>query len=174
MLERFYFNPYPARIEQDVAIERVVKWQRPRRNIELSGKMDRVCLLPDKVLEVIDYKTCRRIPTADGVAAEAQTFFYRTLAAEAFPNVKFDSIRITYLYLLESTALSVEPNRDAQRAAWEAVAETGARIKQAGRNYASGARLHEAFVPNRGSGCRNCEMRLHCDARFPMPVARAS
>jgi RecB family exonuclease len=170
MLERYYFNPYPAHIEHDVATEAFVKWRKPHRGFELRGKMDRVCMLPGRVLEVVDYKTSRTIPSPDEAAADEQTFFYRTLAADVYRDWAPSSIRITYLYLVGPTAVTVAPDRDDVQARWREVAATGAEIKGALAAHASGTPLDEAFPPNRGSACRSCQMRQHCDATFPKPA----
>lgn len=167
MVEAFYFNPYPAVVEREVAVEASVRWATPHRGIQATGRLDRVCLLPGNVLEVIDYKTGQFIPTPEEAENDLQTVFYHTLAADAYRHFQPTAIQLTYLYLTGPTPVTLRPERAAQLRRWASVEETVAMIRKDRADYAAGMPLEEAFPPNRGDGCRTCPMRQHCDARFP-------
>jgi len=52
----------------------------------LSGRIDRVDALPDNKLEVIDYKTTRRMPPQPVMAKDAQLAIYRLAADHLYPG----------------------------------------------------------------------------------------
>jgi RecB family exonuclease len=167
MVEVFYYVPYPMEIKREIAVEASVRWGAPRRGIVATGRLDRVCLLPDGVLEVIDYKTGQQVPTEEEAENDLQTVFYHTLAADAYRHLNPTAIQITYVYLAAQTAVPLQPERAAQLKRWEAVEATVAMIRKDREDHAAGMPLEEAFPPNRGDQCRSCPMRQHCDGRFP-------
>lgn len=167
MLENFYANPYATPGAHELALESNLTWKIPRRGILAVGRLDRVCLQPNGVLEVIDYKTGLTLPTVEEAEDDLQTVLYHTLAVDNYRHLNPTELRITYLYLAGPVPLTLVPDRAAQLKRWAGIEETAALIREDRADYESGMPLAEAFPPNRGSGCQFCPMRAHCHAKFP-------
>lgn len=174
LLEAFYFNPYPGVVSREVAVEAYVRWSAFRRGIMAVGRLDRVCLLPDGVLEVIDYKTGRPPQEHEAITADLQAVFYRTLAAEAYRELQPTGIRVTFLYLDGMVPVSSNLEKEAFQERWAEVEAVVASIRRDRRYHQRGLELDQAFRPHRSEQCRTCPMRRHCDREFPQPTHLAS
>lgn len=84
MLARFYKNPYPLAVEQELGVEQYVRWRAPRKGLLATGKLDRACIIPGNVLEIVDYKTGSWVPKDDDLKKDYQALFYRTLGADCY------------------------------------------------------------------------------------------
>jgi RecB family exonuclease len=167
MVEGFYASPYPAQITQELASELYLTWKVARRGILPAGRLDQVCLHPNGVLEVIDYKTGLTLPTPEEAENDPQTVLYHTLAADHYRHLNPTEVRITYLYLAGPVAITLAPERAAQLKRWAWIEEIAAMIRKDRADYEAGLPMEEAFPPNRGPGCQFCPMRAHRNAKFP-------
>lgn len=162
MLEGFYDNPYPEMVERELGVERYLKWKAPRRGIMATGKLDRICLLPDGVIEVLDYKTGHfRLKPAE-MEGDLQAIFYRTLAGEAFRGLEPKGIRVTFHYLPSGATVSVEFEREHFLEKWRQVEPVAEQIRKARQKLNEGRPSWAAFPLSRGSRCSSCLMRRHC------------
>lgn len=95
------FNPkiIPVSLEQPFTIPLNGKDPRP---IKIGGKIDRVDVMPDGTIEIIDYKTGATIPSQKEVDENLQLSFY-ALAATTIPTepfgVKPDKIKLSLYFL---------------------------------------------------------------------------
>lgn len=173
LLERFFDHPFPLDVERDLGIERSVAWHRPRRGILAAGKLDRICLRPGGVLEVIDYKTGRPPDDGDRLRHDVQALFYRSLAGESFRWLAPARTIVSFRYVGAAVTHSVEFDVIDFLDAWEDVLATVDEIRAARRSVAAGATLTSAFPLNRGAHCRGCQFWTHCDAIEERVVAAA-
>jgi len=76
--------------------------------IRLGCKADRLALHPDKVLQLIDYKTSRsgKIPTAEYLKTDLPTFLYFILARLTYSQ--YPKLKITFLNVLTMSETSIE------------------------------------------------------------------
>ncbi len=119
---------------------------------ELVCRADRVELLPDGRLEVLDYKTNAdgQLPLPESLAADIATFVYYLLARIHYPQ--YPHVVVSQLNLLNLAKVCVEYT-DAQRAENKAGLLKLVQDIEAGR-----------FEPRPGIHCRWCSVREHCPA----------
>lgn len=170
LLEAFYFNPYPTIVTREVAVEAYVRWSAFRRGVLAVGRLDRVCLLTDGTLEVLDYKSGRPPQDRDAIKTDLQAVFYRTLAAEAYRELRPTGIRVTFLYLDGMVPISTVLDKETFQARWAEVEAVVTSIRRDRRYFQRGLDLAQAFPPHRSEQCRTCPMRRHCDRQFPQPA----
>lgn len=118
--------------------------------IRMGCKADRVGLLPDGVLEIMDYKTnaSGRLPTRESLLEDLPTFLYYVLARISYPQ--YDRVRISFLNLLTLTTVSVSYDTDR-------VATNKQALLAHIRAFAAGA-----FEPRPGEACAWCHVQDHC------------
>ena len=119
----------------------------------LTGRIDRVDVLPDKRLEVIDYKTSRRMPPQETVEKNAQLAIYRMAADELYPGFE---VTTTLFFLLHDHQMQTAQTR-------EFLDET----KQDILDVLVSIELKE-FDPNPGTHCEWCAYQQQC-ALFRSP-----
>lgn len=164
LVQRFFESPYPATVEKDLGIERSLAWRRPRRGLLAAGRVDRLCWLPGKVLEVVDLKTGRPPREPESLRADPQTLIYRSIAADCYRWLEPERVVVSYRYLASATTLSVEFDDIVEFIdLWSDVEATADGIRAARREHAAGASLATAFPLNRGEHCRGCQFGDHCD-----------
>jgi len=80
--------------------------------IRLGCKADRLALHPDKVLQLIDYKTSRsgKIPTPEYLKSDLPTFLYFILARLTYPQ--YPKLKITFLNVLTMAETSIEYEKE--------------------------------------------------------------
>ncbi len=120
----------------------------------LHGRIDRVDVLPDKKLEVIDYKTSRRMPPQETVEKDAQLAIYRMAADDLYPG--FD-VTTTLFFLLHDHQMRAVHTPGHLEQTRQEIVDTIARIEL------------EEFEPTPGSHCDWCAFRQHCEL-FRAPV----
>ena len=120
----------------------------------LTGRMDRVDVIGDKRLEVIDYKTSRRMPPLTAVDQNAQLAIYRLAAGQLYPG--FEVTTTLFFVLLGQR---IQTSQDEQF-----VKETKDDILDA----LTSIELEE-FEPRLGGHCDWCAFRSHCPF-FRAPV----
>ncbi len=121
---------------------------------KLHGRIDRVDVLPEKKLEVIDYKTSRRMPPQEIVERDAQLAIYRMAADTLYPG--FD-VATTLLFLLHDHQMRTVQSTEFLEETRGDILDTVARIEL------------EEFEPDPGPHCDWCAFRSHCDL-FRAPV----
>lgn len=118
--------------------------------IRMGCKADRVGLLPDGVLEIMDYKTnaSGRLPTRESLLEDLPTFLYYVLARISYPQ--YDRVRVSFLNLLTLTTVSVSYDTDR-------VAANKQALLTHFRAFAAGA-----FEPRPSEACAWCHVQDHC------------
>ncbi len=124
------------------------------REHTLNGRIDRIDVLPDQRVEIIDYKTGRTMPTQPMAEKDRQLAIYRMAADELYPGYKVTTI---FLYLRHDFELKVDHGEEFLEETRAAVAEAVARIEVGD------------FDPNPGAHCDWCPYREHCPL-FRAPV----
>jgi len=113
----------------------------------LTGRIDRVDVLPDKRLEIIDYKTSRRMPPQKDVENDAQLAIYRMAADRLYPGRE---VTTTLLYLLHDYEMQLTQSEEFLAAKREEIQDVIVRIEL------------EDFDVNPGRHCDWCMYRAHC------------
>lgn len=121
---------------------------------KLHGRIDRVDILPEKKLEVIDYKTSRRMPPQDIVETDAQLAIYRMAADVLYPGFH---VTTTLFFLLHDHQMRTVQSPEFLENARADILEVIARIEL------------EEFEPEPGSYCDWCAFQAHCEL-FRAPV----
>lgn len=120
--------------------------------IRLGCRVDRLALLPDKTLEVIDYKTnaSGKVPTPEFLRNDLATFLYYVLTRLTYPQ--YPQIRIKFLNVLSMSSASVEYDMEQieknKRALWHCLK----------------ALPDEKFLPQTGEACGWCDFQDDCPA----------
>lgn len=113
----------------------------------LTGRIDRVDVLPEKRLEVIDYKTSRRMPPQETVEKNAQLAIYRMAADELYPG--FD-VTTTLFFLLHDHQVRTVQSREFLDETEQDILDVLVSIEL------------EEFDPNPGTHCEWCAHQQHC------------
>ncbi len=113
----------------------------------LRGRIDRVDVLPEKRLEIIDYKTSRRMPPQETVEKNAQLAIYRMAADELYPGFE---VTTTLFFLLHDHQMQTVQTE-------EFLDET----KQDILDVLVSIELQE-FDPNPGTHCEWCAFQKRC------------
>ncbi len=93
-----------------LAVERTVQWRYD--DLVLFGKIDRLDRRPDGALEVIDYKSGRRVPTESDVRESLAMAIYQLLVAREHPGTP---VVTTLLHLRTGQSASVARTDDELR-----------------------------------------------------------
>ena len=144
------FNPkvLPVVVEQQFTV--------PLGELRIGGRLDRVDVLPDGTIEIIDYKTGATIPTQKEVDKNLQLSFY-ALAATSIPQPPFgrvpEKVRLSLYFLDGQEKLStVRTKEDLENAKKETLKVKGEIEKS---NFACSGN----FL------CERCEYSLFCRTR---------
>lgn len=123
----------------------------------LVGRFDRVDVLPGNRLEVIDYKTSRRMPTQQAMEKDAQLAIYRMAAAHLYPG---QEVTTALLYLLHDYQMRVTQTEEMLVEVQGDIRHVLARMQV------------EDYDPTPGRHCDWCAYRAHCPLfRAPVPPA---
>ena len=124
------------------------------RLIKIGGKIDRVDVLPDGSIEILDYKTGATSLTEKEAEDNLQLSFY-ALAASLIRETPFgkkpEQIRLTLYYFEEQKKVST--------------VRTAAQLEEAKEQiFALAEEITTSdFKCNHSQLCRNCEYRMLCD-----------
>jgi putative RecB family exonuclease len=113
----------------------------------LHGRIDRIDVLPEQQMEVIDYKTSRRMPPQERVEKDPQLAIYRLAADELYPGFE---VTTTLFYLLHDHRMQTMQSE-------EFLAETRADLLDA----VTSIELEE-FEPQPGTHCEWCAYQHQC------------
>lgn len=122
-------------------------------SLRIGGKIDRVDLLPDGKIEIIDYKTGANIPTQREIDKDLQMTFY-ALAATSLTEFPFgkkpEEIKLTFYYFDSGKYIStVRTKEDLDKAKLEII------------KYRDEIE-HSNFTCSGSILCNNCEYKLLC------------
>jgi DNA helicase-2/ATP-dependent DNA helicase PcrA len=137
----------PLRLEDSFTV--------PIGELKIGGKIDRVDLLPDGILEIIDYKTSTKQLTAKQAAVDLQLSFY-ALAAHLIPYPPYhkspDKIKLSLYYLDTQEKISVFQTQQQLIKAKEQIMDYKEQI------------LHSDFHCSRAGICQGkCDYQILCD-----------
>jgi putative RecB family exonuclease len=135
---------------EPVAREQWVQTRLPN-GIELFGKVDRIDRLPSGGLDVIDYKTGRRMIEPEDIDEEPAAQIY-VLATEDTYGASVERVR--FIYLATGQEVSWSPEREDVDALREKLARLAERLA---------AETEFEAVP--GFACRTCPVAIHCPDR---------
>ena len=122
--------------------------------LKIGGVIDRVDILPDGTIEIIDYKTGAIIPSQREVDKNLQLSFYG-LAATQIPedpfNKKADQIKLSLYYLDEQEKITTVRTKEQLEKAREEIFKVREEIEKSD------------FVCSRNFLCTDCEYKLLCN-----------
>jgi RecB family exonuclease len=123
--------------------------------MELACRADRITLLPDETLEVLDYKTTADglVPLRDELAADLPTFVYYLLARVMYPQHPRVTVAQLNLFTLNKATVDYS--------------ETERAHSKAELLAAAAAIENETFEPRLGAHCAWCPVRESCPAFGP-------
>ncbi len=155
-LEEYYQKYYdpkilPQLLEENFVIPLIRK--NNERPLKIGGKMDRVDLLPDYSIEIIDYKTSEKVPSQREVDRDMQLTFYG-LAAWILNEKPFGldpkKIKLSLLYFEEMKKISSQRSVDELNKAIVDIYKKRTEIEN------SDFRCSNGFL------CKNCEYKMLC------------
>jgi DNA helicase-2/ATP-dependent DNA helicase PcrA len=140
------FDPHqiPIKLEEPF-IAKVVSNDRSR-TIKIGGKIDRIDLLPDGRIEIIDYKTSAKIPSAKEVDSDLQLSIY-ALGAGVPP----EKIVLSLYFFEDQKKMSTSRTAAQLQAARDQIFTYAAQIESSDF-HCSGSII-----------CRHCDYRSLCD-----------
>lgn len=121
----------------------------------LAGRIDRVDVLSGNRLEIVDYKTSRRMPPQREMEKDAQMAIYRMAADHLYPGRE---VTTTLLYLLHDFEMRMTQTEEFLEEKRGEIEEVLGRIES------------EEYDPRPGGHCDWCAYRDHCPL-FRRPVA---
>ena len=125
------------------------------RFLRVGGKIDRVDVLPDGSIEIIDYKTGATIPSQKEVDKNLQLSFY-ALAATKIPTEPFgkkpEEIKLSLYFLDQQEKISSTRSTEDLKKAAEEIFKVSEEIE------------NSDFKCSGHMFCQNCEYSLMCRA----------
>ena len=122
--------------------------------LKIGGVIDRVDILPDGTIEIIDYKTGANIPSQKDVDKNLQLSFYG-LAATQIPedpfNKKADQIKLSLYYLDEQEKITTVRTKEQLDKAREEIFKVREEIEKSD------------FACSGNFLCKDCEYKLLCN-----------
>lgn len=150
------FSPkiLPMVLEQPFAIPLFLKKDKTVRPIKIGGKIDRVDMLPNGTIEIIDYKTGATIPTQKEVNENLQLSFY-ALANYKIPQAPFgkipEKVKLSLYFLDTQEKISTTRTREQLEKAVEEIFRVREEIEKSDFKCSG-----HMFCQN------NCEYSLFC------------
>lgn len=123
-------------------------------NIKVLGRFDRIDTLPDKSLEIIDYKTGNNIPDEKKIKKDLQLTIY-ALAASQMRDPVFTSsndTKLTLYYVESNTKVSTFRTKEEIELAQDEIIQRVQTISSSD------------FHCSRSVLCKNCEYKMLCSA----------
>ena len=128
----------------------------PLGELRIGGRLDRVDVLADGTLEIIDYKTGATIPTQGEVDKNLQLSFY-ALAATSIPQAPFgkapEKVKLSLYFLDEQEKLSTTRTKEDLENARKEILKVKGEIEKSD------------FSCSGNFLCERCEYSLFCRSR---------
>ncbi|MGC8651032.1 MAG: RecB family exonuclease [Minisyncoccia bacterium] len=104
MLEEFYKKNMPPKtmiMDLETRFEAVIDEtpNEPGGKHILTGVIDRIDKLPDETIEIIDYKTGKRMPSQNDVDTNLQLSIYALGLQRKWPKIKLEDLRLSLYFL---------------------------------------------------------------------------
>lgn len=121
--------------------------------LTIGGKVDRVDVLPDKKIEIIDYKTGQSTRVKKNVKNDLQLSVYAMAAtSEGIYNYRPEDVIVSFYFLENQEKISGTRTADQLQTAKDKIIQTAEEIKKSD------------FPAKPGRQCDFCEFRLICEA----------
>jgi DNA helicase II / ATP-dependent DNA helicase PcrA len=125
-----------------------------KRLIKIGGKIDRIDVLPDGSIEIIDYKTGANMMDEKEAGKSLQLSFY-ALAATRIKEPPFmrkpEDIKLSLYYFEDQTKITTTRTAEQLQEAMEEIFKIADEIS------------HSDFKCSRSILCRHCEFKMLCD-----------
>ncbi len=110
-LEWYYHEFQPFDEGKTIALEKMLNFPiDPNGRFGIRGKVDRITLRPDGVLEIVDYKMKTSLPTQSMLNDDEQMGLYQIGVSQAWPD--FKKIELKQIFLRQGVVMSAEMNLD--------------------------------------------------------------
>jgi DNA helicase-2/ATP-dependent DNA helicase PcrA len=121
--------------------------------MKVGGKIDRVDILPDKTVEIIDYKTSEKVPSQKEIDKDKQLTFYAlaatTIKEDIFP-VNPDNLKLSLYYFKENVKISTQRTREDLKRTVDEIFKVKKQIEE------SDFRCSKHIL------CNSCEFKTFC------------
>jgi len=124
------------------------------KNLKIGGRIDRVDVIENKKIEIIDYKTGNNIPDEKKLAKDLQLTFYALAATEvrdAILNKKPDEVLLSLYFLEHGKKLTTTRSKEELEEAKEMILKKAEEISKSD------------FLCSGSSLCKNCEYKILCN-----------
>lgn len=124
-----------------------------KEHLKIGGKMDRVDVLSDGKIEIIDYKTGANVPTQQAIDNDLQMTFYALAATKIYDapfNKKPEEIKLTFYYFENQNKVTTTRTKEQLESAVKEIFEVKKEIEKSEFNCSG-----HIF-------CQNCEYSLFC------------
>jgi DNA helicase II / ATP-dependent DNA helicase PcrA len=125
-----------------------------KRPLRIGGKIDRVDVLPDGRIEIIDYKTGAKVPTQKEIDKDIQMTFY-ALAATNIPGSPFGKeakdLKLSFYYFENGEKISTVRTKEDLEKAKEEILDYREEIEKS--DYKCSGNIF----------CRSCEYKIFCE-----------
>lgn len=155
--KEFDYANLPILVEQDFSIPLYEETESGREKVRIGGKMDRVDLLSNGGIEIVDYKTGEEIPTQKEADKDLQLSIY-ALAATCINTEPFgknvEDIKLSLYYFEDQTKIVTKRSKAQLEEAKKKIFEVKKEIEN------SDFRCSGSYI------CRNCEYSMFCKTDF--------
>ncbi|MBI2507082.1 MAG: PD-(D/E)XK nuclease family protein [Candidatus Niyogibacteria bacterium] len=158
ILTRFYKNNSPWNfnvLDLESRFEVLLTDKDTGETHTLSGIIDRIDKPDDETVEIVDYKTGKRLPSQEALDNNLQLSIYHLGLLSRWPRISGKKIRLTLNYLPHAESLSTERSPEDLEKTKSAILET---IKEIESKIAS----NNDFQPTPGSLCDWCGYKPLC------------
>jgi RecB family exonuclease len=175
-LEAFYHSPYPNidEVEKEVFTEGFLTWEKPRNGFIAKGKLDRVVLRKDNILEVIDYKTGTSLSTTEQLKASAQSLFYRTVISDCARRYSVGEVVLTYYYLETNSLVRLSYDKEEFYELWSSLSNKTKAIVSLHSLKMAWTDIEKEIAANPGSHCQYCPISATCQANRETQVLNST
>jgi len=149
--EGFDRKKLPAAVERSFVVPLSGKQE---RRLKIGGRFDRVDILSDGGIEIIDYKTGEKVPTQREAERDLQLSIYALAATEIEEELfgkKPEEVKLSFYYFSEQRKITTVRTREQLEEARREIYQVRGEIEQSD------------FACSGGYLCRNCEFKMFCN-----------